>query len=73
MQNYLIRKAAIPWVTNGVFHNLTLLLLKIYDKKFSKNLPRGKMIFLTTDVKLAKYAENVTSVSELITLEVMFC
>ena len=54
VQNYLTRKAALLWVTNGDFHNLTLLLLKFYDKNLVKIYPRGKMILQTTDVKLAK-------------------
>ena len=53
-QHYLTSKAALLWVTNGVFHNLTLLLLKFYDKNLVKIYPRGKMILQTTDAKLAK-------------------
>ena len=36
LQIYLTSKAALLWVTNGVFHNLTLLLLKFYDKNLVK-------------------------------------
>ena len=54
VQNYLTRNADLSWLTNVVFHNLTLFLLKFYDKNLVKIYPRGKMILQTTDAKLAK-------------------